>query len=58
VEDTEQRAAPVRFGPGPTQELHPDTASKMLTILKEEQPSMFGKVLCKALGIEMNGRRN
>lgn len=47
---------PVKFGPRPTQVLHPEVASKMLTGLKEKHPAIFGALLCDALDIELSKR--
>ena len=57
MEDTEQRTVYIKFGPGETDEIRAAGASKMLTILKDDHPQIFGQVLAKSLGIELNGRR-
>jgi hypothetical protein len=42
----------VRFGERSNQELHLETTEKMITLLFEKQPKIFGNYLQMALGIK------
>jgi hypothetical protein len=42
----------VRFGDRPNEELHLETAEKLLTAFKKAQPKLFGKYLQMALGLD------
>ena len=48
----------IRFGPGPIEDLHPDAASAVLTILRERYPQVFMACLAAAYGVELSGRKN
>lgn len=39
----------VRFGPRPTQEMPREWAEKMLSMLKDQHPAQFGKMLAKVV---------
>ena len=55
---TPPEPARIRFGPGPIEDLHPDAASAVLTILRERHPQVFMACLAAAYGVELSGRKN
>jgi hypothetical protein len=55
-ETTETPAVRVKFGPGDSDDVSLAIASRMLRILREKHPDMFGKVFLEAYGIEKKAR--
>jgi hypothetical protein len=56
MEDTETAVVRVKFGPGDSDDVALIIASRMLRILREKQPEMFGRVFLEAYGIEKKAR--
>lgn len=48
----------VPFGHGPTDEVPLEWAGRILTLLKEHHPQIFGQLLAEAIGIERRTRAN